>query len=83
MQKRKSMNIETIEVKKPDGSLEKTLKWRCPVCGRHWYSKGELINKSFFSMSQVYAPAKCPCYIIQPGSGNMGKTGKGNNEGKV
>lgn len=83
MQKRKSMNIETIEVKKPDGTLEQTLKWRCPVCGRFWYSKGELKKKSFFSMSQVYSPAKCPCYIIEPGSGNMGKEKKALEKGKL
>lgn len=68
MLKRKSVGLETIEVQKPDGTIEKTLKWRCPVCGRLWYSKGELLSKNFFSMSQVYSPAKCPCYFIQPGS---------------
>ena len=69
MQNRKSIGLETIEVKKPDGTIEKTLKWKCAVCGRIWYSKGELIKKSFFSMSQVYSPSKCPCYFCEPGSG--------------
>ncbi len=65
----KSIGLEKIEVAKADGSIEITLKWRCPVCGRIWYSKGELIKKAFFSMSQVYSPPKCPCYFIEPGSG--------------
>lgn len=66
MKKLKSIGLETIEVSKSDGTIEKTLKWRCPVCGRIWYSKGELTNKNYFSVSQIYSPSKCPCYFLSP-----------------
>ena len=66
MKNKKLLGIEEIEVVKANGEVEKTLKWRCPVCGRFWYTKGEIVKKSFFSMSQVYSPAKCPCYFINP-----------------
>jgi len=69
MKKRKSVGLEVLEVQKPDGTIESTLKWRCSVCGREWYSKGEMIKKSFFSQSQVYSPPTCPHYFIEAGSG--------------
>ena len=59
--------LEEIEVKKKDGSLEKNLKFTCPVCGRVWYSIGEIARKAYHQVSQIYSPPKCPCYSIQGG----------------
>lgn len=74
--KKKAVGLECIEVKKTDGSLEKTLKWKCPVCGRIWFSKGELLKKSFFSMSQIFVPPHCPCYWLEPSPPKEGIPGQ-------
>jgi len=69
MLKKKAVGLEVLEAKKPNGTIEKTLKFKCPVCGRPWYSKGELVKKTYHSVSQIYAPPSCPHFWIEPGSG--------------
>ena len=61
---RKNLNIQQVDVKKPDSTIEHNVKWNCPVCGRKWFTVGEISTKTFHQQSQIYSPPRCPCYWI-------------------